>query len=408
MKQILFPGDEQFWYETLRSFSHIAYGGADFGEVAAITGRITEGDYDSWYDAWLAAAERLAAEAGDALRAGHRASARDGLLRASDYYRSAEFFLHGHPGDPRHYHAYARSVGCFRAAAELFTPPVQPVSIPYEDTTLPGYLYRVDDSGVARPTLIMHHGFDGPAEELHFQGAAAAVERGYTVLTFDGPGHPGPRHHQGLVFRPDWENVVSPVVDFARTLPEVDGGKIALLGTSFGGLLAPRAAAFEHRLAAVIAVDGVYDMSLTVRAGVGDDPDLERRPRAEDDPQLDAEIIRLAAASPVMRWELDQAQWAFGAPSPRQAAAAFLDYHLRDGIAEKIACPALICDAAGDLFFAGQARQLFDHLTSPKTFLEFTADEGADAHCHVGAQRLALARIINWLDDTLGAGRGEG
>ena len=316
MRQILFPGNEQFWYETLRSFSHIAYGGADFGEVAAITGRITEGDYDSWYDAWLAAAERLAAEAGDALRAGHRASARDGLLRASDYYRSAEFFLHGQPGDPRHYHAYARSVGCFRAAAELFTPPVQPVSIPYEDTTLPGYLYRVDDSGVARPTLIMHHGFDGPAEELHFQGAAAAVERGYTVLTFDGPGHPGPRHHQGLVFRPDWENVVSPVVDFARTLPEVDGGKIALLGTSFGGLLAPRAAAFEHRLAAVIAVDGVYDMSLTVRAGVGDDPDLERRPRAEDDPQLDAEIIRLAAASPVMRWELDQAQWAFG-PRPR-------------------------------------------------------------------------------------------
>jgi hypothetical protein len=39
---------------------------------------------------------------------------------------------------------------------------------------------------------------------------------------------------------------------------------------------------------------------------------------------------------------------------------------------------------------------------SPKTFLEFTADEGAGAHCHVGAQRLALARIINWLDDTLG------
>jgi hypothetical protein len=109
-----------------------------------------------------------------------------------------------------------------------------------------------------------------------------------------------------------------------------------------------------------------------------------------------------------MRWEMDQAQWVFGAPSARKACAAFLDYHLRDGIAEKIACPALICDAAGDLFFAGQARQLFDHLTSPKTFLEFTADEGADAHCHVGAQRLALARIINWLDDTLGAGRGEG
>jgi hypothetical protein len=100
---------------------------------------------------------------------------------------------------------------------------------------------------------------------------------------------------------------------------------------------------------------------------------------------------------------MEQAQWAFGGPTPRQACAAFLDYHLRDGIAEKIACPALICDAASDLFFADQARQLFDHLTCPKTFLEFTADEGADAHCQVGAERLALARIYNWLDDTLDA-----
>jgi len=47
--------------------------------------------------------------------------------------------------------------------------------------------------------------------------------------------------------------------------------------------------------------------------------------------------------------------------------------------------------------------QLFYHLTCPKTFLEFTADEGADAHCQVGAERLALARIYNWLDDTLDA-----
>jgi len=103
-----------------------------------------------------------------------------------------------------------------------------------------------------------------------------------------------------------------------------------------------------------------------------------------------------------MRWTMEQAQHAFGVPTPRQACAAFLDYHLRDGIAEKITCLALICDAASGLFFAGQARQLFDHLTCPKTFLEFTADEGADAHCQAGAERLALAlaRICNWLDDT--------
>ncbi|WP_234351323.1 hypothetical protein [Streptomyces sp. H021] len=49
MKPLLFPNNVQFWYETLRSMSHIAYGGADFGEVVSTGERITEGDYDSWF-----------------------------------------------------------------------------------------------------------------------------------------------------------------------------------------------------------------------------------------------------------------------------------------------------------------------------------------------------------------------
>ena len=62
------------------------------------------------------------------------------------------------------------------------------------------------------------------------------------------------------------------------------GRKIALLGYQLRRAAGAARRRFEHRLAAVIAVDGVYDMSLTVRAGVGDDPDLERRLRAEDAP----------------------------------------------------------------------------------------------------------------------------
>nr|WP_257019406.1 esterase FrsA [Streptomyces sp. TLI_235] len=152
--------------------SHIAYGGADFGEVVSTGERIEEGDHGSWHDEWLATADRVAGEAQQALDAGHTISARDGFLRASNYYRSAEFFLHGHPCDPCHDHAYDRSVACFRAAAALFTPCIEPVAIPYESTTLPGYLYRADTTRAPRPTLIMHSGFDGTAEELHFQRRA--------------------------------------------------------------------------------------------------------------------------------------------------------------------------------------------------------------------------------------------
>jgi cephalosporin-C deacetylase-like acetyl esterase len=33
-----------------------------------------------------------------------------------------------------------------------------------------------------------------------------------------------------------------------------------LFGNSFGGFLVPRAAAFEPRIAAVVCVDGIYDV----------------------------------------------------------------------------------------------------------------------------------------------------
>jgi hypothetical protein len=62
--------------------------------------------------------------------------------------------------------------------------------------------------------MVLHNGFDGPAEEMHHNGAAAGSERGYHVLTFDGPGHAAARHLEGLVFRSDWENVVTPVLDW--------------------------------------------------------------------------------------------------------------------------------------------------------------------------------------------------
>ncbi|MFD7369908.1 hypothetical protein [Streptomyces mirabilis] len=253
MKQLMFHDDPPFWFETLRNLGLAAYGDSDVGEVIATAARVTPGDYDGWHDAWLATAERLEAEA----RGSHPVSARDGLLRASSYYRAAEFFLHGHPEDPRVDHAYERGVSCFRDAIAHF-PGVMPVEIPYEDTVLHGYLYRAAGEG-PRPAVVMHNGFDGAAEELHFSGALGGQERGYHVLTFDGPGQPAAIHRDGPAFRPDWENVVGPVLDFLTRDPGVDPARTALLDVSLGGYLAPRAAAYEPRLAAVVALDGVFD-----------------------------------------------------------------------------------------------------------------------------------------------------
>ena len=83
MRPLLFPADQQFWYETLRALGHTAYGGADIDEVVTTAARISAGDYDSWYEQRAATAQRTEAEARAQLAAGHQVSARDGLLRAA-------------------------------------------------------------------------------------------------------------------------------------------------------------------------------------------------------------------------------------------------------------------------------------------------------------------------------------
>ena len=107
----LFPDDVEFWFETQRMFGADEWGGASFGEVLATSAKIKAGDYDSWYDAWNAIADRIAAEGDAQLGKGRKVSARDSYLRASNYYRSSEFFLHATPKDPRVTRAYERSVG---------------------------------------------------------------------------------------------------------------------------------------------------------------------------------------------------------------------------------------------------------------------------------------------------------
>jgi len=402
---LLFKDDPQFWFEITRLFAAAEYGGALFGEVIAIAKNIKSGDYDSWYDANSAAADRLANEAESQLAKGHEISARDNYLRASSYYRSAEFFLHAHPNDPRMKRAFERTTACYKKAAALFVPAIEAVEIPYDGTTLVGYFHPADGSGAPRKTLILNNGFDGSPEEMHWMGARAAVDRGFNVLVFDGPGQFASVHRQGLHFRADWENVVTPVVEYLLTRKDVDPKKIALHGESLGGYLAPRAAAFEHRLAACIADDGVYDYGISQLSGLPAEKRAEVLAAllAPSSPQLDRMLERAMETSSVARWAFTHGMYTFGAATPRSYLAATQAFHLRDGIAEQIRCPTLVCNAEKDLFFQGQAEQLFDHLICKKTMLKFTDAEGAGAHCEAGAGRLAYGRMYDWLDDTLAA-----
>jgi dienelactone hydrolase len=387
--------DRTFSFELLRMLSEAVYGGSDINECLLTASRITEGDVESWHREWNATAERIHQIADSCLARGHRVSARDAYLRASNYYRSAEFFMHMEIGqtDPRALPTYQKSVHCFRQAMPLLSFPCEEVAIPYEGTVLPGYFYRVDDSATPRPTLILHGGYDSTGEELYFGTVPAALQRGYNCLTFEGPGQGSVIRLQHLPFRPDWEQVVTPVVSYLLTRPEVDPNRIVLEGRSLGGYLAPRAAAFEHRLAACVAVDGLYAFAAS-REFLGQD-----KPVSSDE-ELNALLEREISRNMGLRWAISQGMWAMQATSLLDCMQKMQQYTM-EGVAKQVTCPTLVCDAEKDHFFAGQPKKLYDALTCPKTYLLFTASDAAEEHCHAGATLLQCQRIFDWLDETL-------
>jgi dienelactone hydrolase len=98
----------------------------------------------------------------------------------------------------------------------------------------------------------MFNGFDGSQEEMLHVCGFAALERDFNILTLEGPGQPTVVHEQDLGSRHDWEQVVTPVVNHCEAIADIDASRLGLIGLSFGGYLAPRAAAFEPRIRAVV------------------------------------------------------------------------------------------------------------------------------------------------------------
>ena len=134
------------------------HGAADLGECLDTASRIEPGSEVSWLEAWLATAQRLHAQAETSQARGHRESAASAYHRAANYYRAA--LIHHALPDPRIEGICRRSRHCQELAFELSGYPATPVSIPYEGTTLPGYLIRSPTAPASAPLLIMHQGRD--------------------------------------------------------------------------------------------------------------------------------------------------------------------------------------------------------------------------------------------------------
>lgn len=374
--------------QVLRVVGSAVHQGADVQEVLAATRPVDPGNLDTWYAAFTDLAEATVRQATD------DESGRRAYLRAANYHRAAGQMLIAAPLDPRLVAANTRSREAFAKALALM-PHGEHVLIPYEHTTLPGYFFAASDQ--PGPTVILTGGYDSSAEELYFFGADSALARGYHVLAFDGPGQGAALIQQGLVLRPDWENVIGPVIDYLLTRPEVDPHQIVLIGLSLGAHLAPRAATAEHRLAACVADCGTFDMFATFLSRL---PQQMRAPFEAGDPTVQAqvgEMLQQMAAAPSAGWPLRRGMLVHGADSPLDYVLKTKEYSLA-GRAANITCPMFVCNAANDPIGA-TAQELVAALTCPHEFVTFTG--AAADHCESGARLQYDARMYQWLEGVL-------
>jgi pimeloyl-ACP methyl ester carboxylesterase len=392
--------DPELDFQLLRQLGSAVYGGASIGEPLAVAAGLNDSGA-GWTDAFATLAERQRSDAQARADAGHAVSARDRFLHACNSYRTAEYFAPA--GSARHAELGRASRAAFLEAAPHLSGHVEELWLPWEGQRLPGYWCTPPECDGAGPTLVATSGFDGTLEETYLQVGRAALERGLRVLLVCLPGQMDvTRAEQQTSFIPDTERCISRWLDVALERPEVDAQRLALLGISFGGYFATRAAAFEPRIRALLANSPIIDlrayMVAFVAADLGGDPEVVLDP--SDDLHLDEiDSISDAELPPAMKEMTRSLITRFGRTSFLDTFEYLKQFRVNPAA---ISCPTLAMVGNGE---GGEPMSQFEQfcaeLGGPVTRQIFTRQDGADTHCQVGNLAYSAAVMFDWLQDTL-------
>jgi alpha-beta hydrolase superfamily lysophospholipase len=248
-----------------------------------------------------------------------------------------------------------------------------------------------------RPTVIINTGSDAQNIDMYVYGGAAALERGWNALIFEGPGQGANLFLRDEAFIPDWERVITPVVDFLRARPEVDKRRISLIGQSFGGYLTVRAASREHRLAGLVPDPGV------VNAFVDWQEDLPHELLELLNGGKRAEFNRFWNEIPKSLSANERAGFGkrteiYGQVDGYEQMKLAQKFVLSREDARRVSTPTAILSPELEQFFPGQSQELRKWMKAPRTLIKFTVAEGAEYHCEPMAPQLRNERVFDWLE----------
>jgi dienelactone hydrolase len=332
------------------------------------------------YNSWAAVTEQVIGSAIADEKAGKIITASGKYYRGSLYTSQSER-LQSPKWEGRNA-AYQKSIDLLFKHVELANIPMEKVEIPFQDSSLPGYLYRAkSQDGKPTPIVIQWNGLDSTKEMMYYSGFPQMLaKRGISTLMVDTPGSGEALRLRNLRSRHDTEVWAGAIIDWleAEKLEGLDTDKIGLVGWSLGGYYAPRAAAFEKRIKAVVAWGANHNWA-EVQAG--------RRQREGENP---------------VPHYWDHVFWVFGASDMDDFNEKTKDMHL-NGVVEHITCPFLITHGVGDRQInVKYAQQSYEQaVNSPKLELKiFESDEGGTEHISIDNMPYAAEFTADWLAET--------
>ena len=355
------------------------YGAVALGEIDSICGRIRgrRNDPHAWVEEWHAMAARLEAEADTAAREGRSHTAGNCYLRAGNYYYTGERFIP--PGDEKRA-SYLKALRCYQEGLRRRHPDIEFVEVPYENTTLPAYFVKAKAGGRA-PTIVLFDGMDNCKEMSVLFAGLEFAQRGYNTLAIDGPGQGEALRARDIHARHDYEVAGTAAYEYVAARVNVDSARVAVMGYSFGGYYAPRAAAFEPRFAACVALGALH----------------------WDVYAWQSEMRRRAAASPgTIAQSNFQFRWILGAADDDEALERAKRFTL-EGVASRVKCPFLVLRGEHDRIVPVQAaHDLYAAIGSTnKTIRIFTVGETGAEHCQVDNRQAGIDYVGDWLAQVL-------